>query len=130
MGTEIKLSEGMRLGIPFRAQKTISIDEERFESYPYEFPRNCGITLIETAEDIGGLHGYYGTAIAELASINTSQSGYRFISLEIVQVDIDGELSLTRQERSAGARYESNLDQYGDDVAGPSSTVDKLNRGF
>lgn len=130
MAQEISLSEGMRLGIPFRAQKTISIDEERFESYQYEFPENCGITLIETSEDVGNLHGYYGTAIAEISALTTAQSGYRYISLEIVQVEIDGELSITRQERSSTNLYESNLDQHGDDIAGPTSTIDKLNRGF
>ena len=130
MSHTIDLSEGMRLGIPFRAQKTITIDEERFESYAYEFPENCGITLIETSADVGDLHGYYGTAIAEISALNSSQSGYRYISLEIVQVDIDGELSITRQERTSGERYESNLDEYGDDLAGPRSTVDKINRGF
>lgn len=126
----IELTEGMRLGIPFRAQKTIKIDEERFESYAYEFPENSGITLIETSEDVMDLYGYYGTGIAEISALNISQSGYRYISLEIVQVDIDGELSLTRQERTSGGRYESNLDKHGDDIAGPSSTIDKINRGF
>ena len=130
MSQIIDLSEGMRLGIPFRAQKTISIDEDRFESYAYEFPENCGITLIETSEEVGDLHGYCGTAIAIISALKTSQSGYRYISLEIVQVDIDGELSITRQERTSGGRYESNLDKYGDDIAGPSSTIDKSNRGF
>jgi hypothetical protein len=130
MSNTIELAEGMRLGIPFRAQKTINIDEERFDSYSYEFPENSGITLIETSEDVGNLHGYYGTAIAEISALNTSQSGYRYISLTIVQVDIDGELSITRQERSTGGRYESNLDDHGDDIAGPTSTVEKINRRF
>lgn len=130
MANIIELSEGMSLGIPFRAQKTINIDEERFESYSYEFPENSGITLIETSDDVGDLHGYYGTAITEISSLTISKSGYRYISLEIVQVDIDGELSITRQERTSGERYESNLDKYGDDLAGPTSTIDKINRGF
>jgi len=125
----IELSEGMRLGIPFRAQKTIDIDAERFETYPYEFPERSGITLIETAEDVDSLSGYYGTAIAEISSLNRSKSDYIYISLTIVEVDIDGEISITRQERS-GSRYSSNLNEYGDDVAGPTSTIDKINRGF
>ena len=130
MSNPIDLSEGMRLGIPFRAQKTIDLDEERFETYPYEFPENSGITLIETAEDVGSLDGYYGTAIAKVSSINRSKSGYLYISLTIVVVDIDGKLSITRQERNSGNKYRSNLNEYGDDVAGPTSTIDKINRGF
>jgi len=120
----------MRIGIPFRAQATINIDDERFSEYDYEFPPNSGITLIKTAEDISQLRGYYGTAIAEVSSLNETQTGYLFISLTIVQVDIDGELSISREERSKGKGYVSNLDQQGDDIAGPSSTVEKLNRGF
>ena len=130
MSRIIDLSEGMRIGIPFRAQATINIDDERFSEYDYEFPPKSGITLIETAEDISQLRGYYGTAIAEVSSLNETQTGYLFISLTIVQVDIDGELSISREERSKGKGYVSNLDQQGDDIAGPSSTVEKLNRGF
>lgn len=130
MTKTIDLSEGMRLGIPFRAQKTVDIDDERFETYPYEFPENSGITLIETAKDIGSLSGYYGTAIAKITSLNSSQSGYLYISLTIVEVDIDGKLSITRQERNGGDRYRSNLNDQGDDLAGPTSTIDKINRGF
>ena len=130
MSRILDLSEGMRIGIPFRAQATINIDDERFSEYDYEFPPNSGITLIKTAEDISQLRGYYGTAIAEISSLNETQTGYLFISLTIVQVDIDGELSISREERSKGKGYVSNLDQQGDDIAGPSSTVEKLNRGF
>jgi len=130
MSRILDLSEGMRIGIPFRAQTTINIDHERFSEYDYEFPPNSGITLIKTAEDISQLRGYYGTAIAEISSLNETQTGYLFISLTIVQVDIDGELSISREERSKGKGYVSNLDQQGDDIAGPSSTVEKLNRGF
>lgn len=130
MTNPIELSEGMRLGIPFRAQKTIDIDEERFKTYQYEFPENSGITLIKTAEDVGSLTGYYGTAIAKISSINCSKSGYLYISLTIVEVDIDGKISITRQERNSGHRYSSNLNEYGDDVAGPTSTIDKIDRGF
>lgn len=130
MAQTIELSEGMRLGIPFRAQKTINVDEERFKTYPYDFPEDSGITLIEASEDIGSLIGYYGTAIAEVSSLNSSGSGYLYISLTIVEVDIDGKISITREERNSGSGYRSNLNEYGDDVAGPSSTVDKINRGF
>lgn len=130
MTKTIDPAEGMRLGIPFRAQKTIDIDEERFKTYPYEFPENSGITLIETSEDIGSLIGYYGTAIAKISSLNSSKSGYLYISLTIVEVDIDGKLSITRQERNRGNRYRSNLNEQGNDLAGPTSTIDKINRGF
>jgi hypothetical protein len=130
MSSILDLSEGMRIGIPFRAQATIDIDEERFSEYDYEFPPNSGITLIETADEISPLQGYYGTAIAEVSSLNESQGGYTFISLTIVQVDIDGKLSISREERSRGNGYVSNLDQHGDDIAGPTSTVEKLDRGF
>jgi len=120
----------MRLGIPFRAQKTIDIDDEQFETYPYEFPENSGITLIETAEEMGSLSGYYWTALAKISSLSTSQSGYLYISLTIAEVDIDGKLSITRQERNSGNRYRSNLNEQGNDLAGPTSTIDKINRGF
>ena len=130
MPNTIDPTEGMRLGIPFRAQKTIRIDEERFEEYPYDFPDESGINLIEAADDIANLQGYYGTAIAEVSSVAESQSGYQYISLKVVRVDIEGKLSVTRQDYSKGMGYESNLNQYGDDQAGPTSTIDKLNRGF
>lgn len=131
MSSILDLSEGMRIGIPFRAQATIDIDEERFSEYDYEFPPNSGITLIETSKDISPLQGYYGTAIAEVSSLNESQGrGYTFISLTIVQVDIDGKLSISREERSRGNGYVSNLDQHGDDIAEPTSTVEKIDRGF
>ena len=130
MSKILDLSEGMRIGIPFRAQSTIDIDEERFSEYDYEFPPDSGITLIETGDDISPLQGYYGTAIAEVSSLNDSQAGYLFISLTIVQVDIDGKLSISREEGSQGNGYSSNLDRHGDDIAGPTSTVEKLDRGF
>lgn len=130
MASTLDITEGMRIGIPFRAQKTIRLDEDRFEEYPYDFPDESGITLIETADDIGNLRGYYGTAKAEIAALNESQSGYQYITLQVFEVDIEGKLSLTREENAAGMGYESNLNEFGDDKAGPSSTVDKLDRGF
>lgn len=130
MSTTLDLTEGMRVGIPFRAQKTIRLDEDRFEDYPYDFPEESGITLIEAAECIGNIHGHYGTAKAEISSLNESPSGYQYITLKIVRVEIEGKLSLTREENPKGMDYNSNLNKFGDDVAGPSSTIDKLNRGF
>jgi len=130
MSHTLDLTERMRVGIPFRAQKTIRLDEDRFEDYPYDFPEESGITLIETAEDIENIRGYYGTAKAEITSLNESPSGYLYITLTIVRVDIEGQLSLTREENPTGMGYEHNLNEYGDDTAGISSTVDKLNRGF
>jgi len=130
MSHTLNLSEGMRVGIPFRAQKTIRLDEDRFEDYPYDFPEESGITLIETAEDIGNIRGYYGTAKAEITSLNESPSGYQYITLTIVRVEVEGKLSLSREETPTGMGYKSNLNEFGDDTAGPSSTVDKLNRGF
>lgn len=100
------------------------------KEYAYEFPEESGITLIEAAEGIGNLQGYYGTAKAEITALNESSSGYRYITLTIVRVDIDGKLSLTRKENPKGMGYKSNLNEFGDDKAGPASTVDKLNRGF
>jgi len=130
MSRTLDLAEGMRVGIPFRAQKTIRLDEDRFEDYPYNFPEESGITLIEAAEDIGNIRGYYGTAKAEITSLNESPSEYQYITLKIVRVEIEGKLSLTREENTQGMGYKSNLNEFGDDTAGPSSTVDKLNRGF
>jgi len=130
MSQTLDLTEGMRIGIPFRAQKTIRLDEERFGEYAYEFPEESGITLIEAAEGIGNVQGYYGTAKAEITALNESSSGYQYITLTIVRVDIDGKLSLTRKENPKGMGYKSNLNEFGDDKAGPSSTIDKLNRGF
>jgi len=113
MSNIIDPTEGMRLGIPFRAQKTIRVDEDRFGEYPYDFPESSGISLIETAQDISNLNGYYGTAIAEVSSVSESRSGYQYISLTIVRVDIEGKLSVTREEHSKGMGYDSNLDQFG-----------------
>lgn len=107
MASTIELSEGMRLGIPFRAQKTITLDTERFAEYPYEFPEDSGINLIETADDMGDLIGYYGSAIAEVTSLNESATGYQFVSLTITEVEIEGKISITRQERSSGRGYET-----------------------
>lgn len=116
MSNIIDPTEGVRLGIPFRAQKTIRIDEDRFEEYAYDFPEESGINLIEAADDIANLEGYYGTAIAEVSSVAESPSGYQYISLKIVRVDIDGKLSVTRQEHSRGAGYDTNGDRYDDDT--------------
>lgn len=68
MSTVIELSEGMRIGIPFRAQKAIDIDKARFAEYEYEFPNQTSITLIETADGIETLNGYFGDAIVEVTN--------------------------------------------------------------
>ncbi len=54
----------------------------------------------------------------------------QYITLTIVRVKVEGKLSLSREENPTGMGYESNLNEFGDDTAGPSSTVDKLNRRF
>lgn len=130
MSKVLNLSEGVRIGIPFRAQKTIRLDEDRFEDYPYNFPENSGITLIEAAEDIENIYGHYGMAKAEITSLSESPSGYQYITLTIERIEIEGKLSLTREERAKGMGYRNNLNKFGNDKAGPSSTVDKINRGF
>lgn len=130
MSRVINLSEGMRLGIPFRAQKTISIDKERFDDYSYDFPKNSGITLIKTDDTIGTLDGYYGTAIAEISSLSVSDGGYNFITLTIRQVDIDGELSISRKERGHGSQNADRLNGYNNNLEESTSTVDTINQDF
>lgn len=99
MASVIDPAEGMRIGIPFRSQQTIELDTERFADYDYEFPDASRITLIEPAADMGDLDGYYGDAIAEITDCSTAPSGYQYLTLTIVQVDINGKLSLTRGKR-------------------------------
>lgn len=130
MSRVIDLSEDMRLGIPFRAQKTISIDKEKFEEYSYEFPENSGITLIKTDDAIGTLNGYYGTAIAEISSLSVSEGGYNYLTLTIRQVDIDGELSISRKERSHRDQYTHSHNGCSDDSVESDSTLNTLNQGF
>ena len=130
MSDHIELEEGMRVGIPFRAQSSIRIDTDRFEEYPFSFPEQSGVTKITTANCVADLSGHYGKAIAEVSCINTSDSGYQYISLKILSAEIAGDLSATRGERANGMKYKSNLNKYGYDTAGPSSTVSRLNRGL
>lgn len=116
MSTVIELSEGMRIGIPFRAQKTIDIDKARFAEYEYEFPTQTNITLIETADDIGTLNGYFGDAIAEVTNLSQTAGEYQFVSLMIIEVEIEGKLSITREEQSTGMRANSEADVVYDGV--------------
>lgn len=123
-------TEGMRIGIPFRAQSTIEIDGTRFGEYDYKFPETASITLIDSGDNVADLEGYYGTAIAELTSVENTEAGHSFLTLTIKQVDIDGKLSLTRQERTGGPElHESGTNSESDDYL-PPGDPDRVNRYY
>jgi hypothetical protein len=126
----LELSEGMRIGLPFRAQSTVAIDRERFDDYDYEFPDHSSITLIETADHLADLTGYYGTAIAEVSTLEETEAGYYFVTLTLTRVDVDGKLSLTREERSGRRDYHDPVDSRERDSHRPDGESQRVNRRY